>query len=119
MSMVGLANAITTNVLERTREIGILRSIVARARHVRRIFTTEGIALAIAGWLLGIPLGYGLTRLLVWLVWEVIGVRLPVVFPPWNIVIALLGTVPLALLVLVLPVRRAVRFRPGDALRYA
>ena len=119
MSMVGLANAITTNVLERTREIGILRSIGARARHVRRIFTTEGIALAISGWLLGIPLGYAFTRLLVWLVWEVIDVRLPVVFPPWNILIALIGTVALALLVLVLPVRRAVRFRPGDALRYA
>jgi putative ABC transport system permease protein len=119
MSMVGLANAITTNVLERTREIGILRSIGARARDVRRIFTTEGIALAVGGWLLGIPLGYALTRLIVWLIWEVIGVRVPVVFPPWNLLIALVGTVVLALLVLFLPVRRAVRFRPGDALRYA
>lgn len=119
MSMVGLANAITTNVLERTREIGILRSIGARARDVRRIFTTEGMALAVSGWLLGIPLGYGLTRLLVRLVWEVVDVRLPVVFPPWNILTALIGTLLLALLVLMLPVRRAVRFRPGDALRYA
>jgi putative ABC transport system permease protein len=119
MSMVGLANAITTNVLERTREIGILRSIGARARDIRRIFTTEGIALAVGGWLLGIPLGYLLTRLLVWLVWEVVDVRLPVVFLPWSILIALIGTVVLALLVLFLPVRRAVRFRPGDALRYA
>lgn len=119
MSMVGLANAITTNVLERTREIGILRSIGARARDIRRIFTTEGLALALGGWLLGIPLGYALTRLLVWLVWVVVDVRLPVVFPPWSIVIALIGTVVLALLVLFLPVRRAVRFRPGDALRYA
>ncbi|MDH4346820.1 MAG: FtsX-like permease family protein, partial [Thermoleophilia bacterium] len=119
MSMVGLANAITTNVLERTREIGILRSIGARARDIRRIFTTEGITLAVAGWLIGIPLGYLLTRLLVWLVWEVVDVRLPVVFPPWNILIALVGTVVLALLVLFLPVRRAVRLRPGDALRYA
>jgi putative ABC transport system permease protein len=33
--------------------------------------------------------------------------------------VALVGTTVLALLVLVLPVRRAVRFRPGDALRYA
>ena len=49
MSMVGLANAITTNVLERTREIGILRSIGARARDVRRIFATEGVALAVGG----------------------------------------------------------------------
>jgi putative ABC transport system permease protein len=119
MSMVGLANAVTTNVLERTREIGILRSIGARARDVRRIFTTEGVALAIGGWLVGIPLGYALTRLLVWLVWNVVDVRLPVVFPPWNVVIALIGTLALALLVLFLPVRRAVRFRPGDALRYS
>jgi ABC-type lipoprotein release transport system permease subunit len=119
MSMVGLANAITTNVLERTREIGILRSIGGRARDIRRIFTTEGVTLALAGWLLGIPLGYLLTRLLVWLVWVVVDVRLPVVFPPWNILIALIGTIVLALVVLLLPVRRAVRFRPGDALRYA
>jgi len=119
MSMVALANAITTTVLERTREIGILRSIGARARDVRRIFMTEGFVLALAGWLLGIPLGYALMRLLVWLVWEVVGVRIPVAFPPWNSVVALVGTVVLALLVLVLPVRRAVRLRPGEALRYS
>ena len=119
MSMVGLANAITTNLLERTREIGIMRCIGARARDIRRIFTTEGVALAVVGWLLGIPLGYLLDRLLVRLVWEVIDVRVPVVFPPGNILIALIGTVALALLVLFLPVRRAARLRPGDALRYA
>lgn len=119
MSMVGLANAITTNVLERTREIGILRGIGARARDVRRIFTTEGLALALGGWLAGIPLGYLLTRLIVRLVWEVVEVRLPVVFPPGNVVVALVGTSLLALVVLALPVRRAVRFRPGEALRHA
>jgi ABC-type lipoprotein release transport system permease subunit len=119
ISMVGLANAITASIIERTREIGILRCIGARARDVRRIFTTEGVVLAVAGWLLGIPLGYALDRLLVWLVWEVVAVRIPVAFPPWNIAFALAGTVVLAVLVLLLPVRRAVRFRPGDALRYA
>jgi putative ABC transport system permease protein len=119
MSIAGLANAITTNVLERTREIGILRCIGARGRDVRRIFTTEGIALALAGWLLGIPLGFVVNRLFVLLVWEVVDVRVPAVFPPVNLLIALAGTVLLALLVLFLPVRRAVRFRPGDALRYA
>jgi putative ABC transport system permease protein len=119
MSMVGLANAITTNVLERTREIGILRCIGARGRDVRRIFATEGIALALLGWLAGIPLGYLFVRLLVRLVWEIVDVRIPVAFPPANVLLALAGTVALALLVLALPVRRAVRFRPGDALRYA
>ena len=119
MSMVGLANAITMSVLERTREIGVLRCIGARARDIRRIFTTEGITLALAGWLLGIPIGYVLNRLLVWLLWEVADLRIPVVFPPWNLLVALGGTVAIALVVLLLPVRRAVRFRPGEALRYA
>lgn len=119
MSMVGLANAITTSVLERTREIGVLRCIGARARDVRRIFATEGIALVVAGWLLGIPVGFLLNRLLVWLVQEVVNVDIPAVFPPWNIVLALVGTILLALLVLALPLRRVVRFRPGEALRYA
>ena len=119
MSMVGLANAITMGVIERTREIGILRCIGARAGDVRRIFAAEGLALALAGWLLGIPLGYALDRLLVWLVKEVVNVELPVVFPPWNVALALVGTVALALLIILIPIRRAVRFRPGDALRYA
>ena len=113
MSMVGLANAITMSIIERTREIGILRCIGARARDVRRIFATEGVTLALFGWLLGLPLGYTLTRLIVWLIWEIAGVRLPVVFPFWDIWIALAGTVALALLVLLLPLRRAVASSPG------
>ena len=64
-------------------------------------------------------LGYALTRLIVWLVWEVVDVRVPLVFPHRNLLIALVGTVALALVVLLLPVRRAARLRPGDALRYS
>ena len=45
--------------------------------------------------------------------------RVPFVFPLWNLPIALVGTLVLALLVLFFPLRRAVRLRPGDALRYA
>ena len=119
ISMVGLANAITMSVIERTREVGILRTIGARARDVRRIFVTESLAIALAGWLLGIPVGYLLDRFLVWMVKEVVNVQVPVTFPAGNIVLALVGTLVLALLITLLPIRRAVRFRPGDALRYA
>jgi putative ABC transport system permease protein len=66
ISMVGLVNAITMAILERTREIGMLRSVGARARDVRRIFATEGIVLAVAGWLVGVPLGYLLARASRW-----------------------------------------------------
>lgn len=119
ISMAGLANALTTSVLERTREIGILRTIGARARDIRRIFATETLTLALTGWLIAIPLGYLLDRALVWLVKDVANVQIPFAFPPWYVVPALAGTILLALLITLLPIRRAVRFRPGDAMRYA
>ena len=119
ISMVGLVNAITMNVLERTREIGVLRCIGARARDIRRIFAVEGLTVSLLGWLLGIPVGYALARLLNWLLLEVVKIEFAFTFPPLNVLIALIGTVVLALLIMRIPLRRAVRYKPGEALRYA
>ena len=119
ISMVGLANALTMSVIERTREVGILRTIGARARDVRRIFAAESVTLAVSGWLLGIPVGYLLDRFLVWLVKTVVNVEVSFAFPVANVLYALVGTVVLALVITWWPIRRAVRFRPGEALRYA
>ena len=119
LSMVGLVNAMTMAVLERTREIGTLRSIGARARDVRRIFGVEGIVVALIGWLAGAAVGYLMARGMIALTASMFGLDLPFVFPAVNLAITFVGTVVLALLVLLAPVRRAVRFKPGEALRYA
>ena len=118
ISMVALINTLTMVVLERTREIGILRCIGARARDVRRIFATEGLTVALAGWLIGIPLGLGLAHAVVTLAEHVFNEHVLFTFPALNIPIALLGTVALALVVMLIPLRRAVALKPGDALRY-
>jgi len=110
ISLVALANAITMSVLERTREIGILRCLGARGRDVRRICVTEGVALAVVGWIVGIPIGYALERVLVVLTNDVLDIRVPVVFPATNMLLALAGTVALALLVTVVPIQRAADF---------
>jgi putative ABC transport system permease protein len=119
ISMVGLVNAITMSVLERTREIGVLRCIGGRARDIRRIFAAEGIAVSLVGWLLGVPVGYALARMFSWLMLETVGIDFGFSFPPLNLLIALVGTVVLALLIMRLPLRRAVRYKPGEAIRYA
>jgi len=119
IAMAGLANALTMSVLERTREIGILRSIGARARDIRRIFAAETLTLAAAGWLIGILLGYLLDLFLVWMVKTVTNLTLTLAFPPLNLALALAGTILLALLITLVPIRRAVHLRPGAALRYA
>ncbi len=67
----------------------------------------------------GIPVGYALARLLNWLLLEVVGIEFTFTFPPLNVLFALVGTIVLALLIMRLPLRRAVRLKPGEALRYA
>ena len=107
------------SVIERTREIGMLRCVGARARDVRRIFTVEGLTVAILGWLIGIALGWAMGHGLVSLTASLVKVDLSFVFPAANVAITLVGTVVLTLLVLLGPVRRATHLKPGDALRYA
>jgi len=119
ISMVALINTITMAVLERTREIGMLRSVGARARDIRRIFATEGLVVAVAGWLLGVGLGYLFAHAIGWAAGEATGIDIAFVFPLAYAGIALVGTVVLALLVMLAPLRRAVGFKPGEALRYA
>ncbi|MDH4077877.1 MAG: FtsX-like permease family protein, partial [Acidimicrobiia bacterium] len=119
IGMIGLVNLMTMNVLERTREIGILRCIGARARDIRWIFRSEAIAIAIAGWVLAIPLGWIIGRTLVWVVTRVFNFgSVGFIFPLWSLPVALVATIALAAIVVLAPVRRAARLKPGDALRY-
>ena len=119
ISMVGLVNAITMGILERTREIGTLRCVGARARDIRRIFATEGLLVALFGWLLGLPVGYALARGIIALSNSAAKIDLEgSSFPTVNLAITLVGTIVLALLVLLAPPapRGAVQAGRGAAL---
>jgi len=118
ISMLGLVNAITMSIIERTREIGVLRCLGVRARDLRRIFRTETISLALIGFVLAIPLGWLIAHALRWLVLHVAGAQLPAPYTLANLGLALIGTLLLAVLVVTLPLRRATRLHPGDAIRY-
>ncbi|MFN8410863.1 MAG: FtsX-like permease family protein [Anaerolineales bacterium] len=52
---LGLAITMSLNVIERTREIGILRSLGAQNGVVRRVVIVEGLVIGIISWLLAIP----------------------------------------------------------------
>jgi putative ABC transport system permease protein len=118
ISLIGLVNAIAMSVLERRREIGVLRCLGARGRDIRRAFRSEGLALTLLGWALGVPLGYLGARLLAGLVTAVFKFRFSFEFPLEFVIVALIGSVALARLAMIPGLRRASRLRPVDALRY-
>lgn len=118
ISLLGLVNALTMGVLERTREIGVLRSIGAHGRQIRRMFRVEGVALATLGWAAGAALGVGITWTLNQVILNTFNIEFPMLYPLLNVAIALVATVALTLFVTALPLRRASSMRPGDALRY-
>jgi putative ABC transport system permease protein len=118
ITLMGLVSALSMAVIERTREIGILRCVGARARQIRRVFTAEAVLLVIAGWVLAVPLGWLMYQGLRALVLHSADLSLPDDFPAAIPLGTLAGLLVLTLLVIRLPLRRASRIQPGLALRY-
>jgi|SRR3989344_1445473 len=60
---IGIANTMFTSVLERTKEIGIMKSIGARNRDILSIFITESALLGLVGGIIGAIIGLGMAFL--------------------------------------------------------
>ena len=118
IALIGLVGTLTLALIERTREVGILRCLGAGARQIRRVFSTEAVVMAAAGWALGSLLGYFLFLGLVAFVEHEFGVTVAKVFPIVSLPVALVAVVVVTLIVVRPALRRAVRIDPGRVLRY-
>lgn len=116
--LIGLMNNLSMNVLERTKEIGMLRCIGGISRSIRMVFGSEGLALAFLGWVLGIPIGYLIARLVSYMIFKMMDFTVDILYPMKFIGISLLVTMIGSFIIIQVPVWRASRMRPGDALRY-
>ena len=59
---IGIMNIMLASVLERTSEIGLRRAIGARKVDIRVQFIAEAVAISFAGGLIGVGLGYGISK---------------------------------------------------------
>ena len=118
VSMVNTANTMVTSVLERTKEIGIMKSIGARNATIRNIFILESSIIGFVAGVIGVLLGWFLTSLganiLDQLGWGFLSPHYS-----WYL---FLGAVTFATVVGgisgVIPALQAARQSPVDALRY-
>ena len=109
---VGIFTIMTISVQERIFEIGLLRSLGARRREVRRLFLAEALALGAAGGLLGLVLG----QCAAWTLGALFPV-IPVSVSVMYTVAALMIAVLIGILAGVAPAVRAARMNPVLALR--
>jgi len=113
---LGMLNTMLMSVLERTREIGVLRSLGWRQRQVLGMILRESLVLGVVGGVCGVPLGLGLGSLIGLAgIWG--GAIEPSYSPPLfaqAIVVAAVAGVLGGLY----PAWRATRMRPVEALRY-
>jgi putative ABC transport system permease protein len=114
---IGIANTLTLNVLERRREIGVMRAIGGRNSHLLQVFLTEAIAMGGLGFVLGLALGLPLARLLVWLMEQVL-FPLDFSFPADMVAYALVFTILLTTAASIGPALGAARMKVSQALRY-
>lgn len=114
---MGLFNSLAMSVLERQREIGILRSIGASSRAIISIFCIEGVSLAFLAWLLALAVGFVLAYGFV----QVLGALLaplPFSFDPRNLLWMLAFMVVLAFFASVGPALGASKIKLAQTLHY-
>jgi len=112
---IGIMNIMLVSVTERTREIGIRKSVGARRSDLLLQFLIEAITLSLLGGAIGVALGYGLGALA--------ANALPGDWPPaqvpfWAIAIAFGFSALVGVFFGIYPASKAARLDPIDALRY-
>ena len=116
-SLIALLNTLAISVIERTREIGMLRAIGATQRQVRRMVVAESLLLAAIGTafglLVGLYLGYGLVLGL-----GVGGYPVAYVFPYTGLLAATAAGLIFGVLAALIPARQAASMEIIHALRY-
>lgn len=115
---IGIMNTMYTAVLERTKDIGIMKAIGARNEDILILFLIESGFLGLVGGIIGVLLGFGLSKGVEFVGGTVLGTELlQAAMPIWLIIGALLFAFLLGSIFGVLPAIRASKMSPVDALR--
>ncbi|HVS58672.1 MAG TPA: ABC transporter permease [Candidatus Saccharimonadales bacterium] len=123
VAAVGVVNTMVMAILERTREIGVMRAVGARSSTVSRLFTFEAALLGFFGGLIGLGVGY----VAVLIANPIVNHQLKgnnikssniITLPIWLIIGVVALTTLIGILAGLYPARRAAKLDPVEALHY-
>jgi len=109
---IGIMNMMLTTVTERTREIGLRKSLGAKNRNISSQFLVEAVALTFIGGIIGVIVGCGAS----WLVTKFSGTATSISIS--SVLLAFGVSAAIGIVFGYYPARRAARMNPIEALRY-
>lgn len=110
----GIASVLAVSVVQRTREIGILRAMGSSQQQILRVFLLQGGLLGLAGSLLGVAVGFSLVQ-----VFNTFGDRLFLIrLEPSMVLSAIAIATAAGVIAAMVPARRAANYDPAVAIRY-
>lgn len=123
VAALGTFNTLTVSLLERTKEVGLLKALGMGKRDVYRIFITEALIIGaiggILGLLLGIAIGDALNIIIVFMAQKSHSDSVQLFLTPWLFASAVaVFSLIVGLITGWYPAHRAVKLNPLDALRY-
>ena len=123
VAALGMFNTLTVSLLERTREVGLMKAMGMKSSEVQELFLTESMVMGFFGGILGIILGFLAGKLLgvilsVFAVFRGVGI-IDISYIPFSLVLIIISLSFLVGLVTgIYPARRAAKISALNALRY-
>lgn len=123
ISTLGLVNTLIMSIYERTKEIGILKSLGARDKLVGKLFLTEAASIGFIGAMVGIPLGWTVTKIADIILFRTVFTDIDediVLFSfPWYLILGSIAfSVFFSIMAGLYPARRAAKIDPVQAIRH-
>jgi len=115
---IGIMNTMYTAVMERTREIGVMKATGARRRQILALFLVESGMLGMFGGLIGVSIGLAIGKTVEYVAFQIYqSYLIQASFSPWLLGGALSFAFVIGALSGVLPAKQAAQMQPVDALR--
>jgi len=116
---IGIMNTMYTSVLQRTKEIGILKALGAKNSHILYLFLVESGLYGLGGGIIGAVIGIGFAKLTEYVFIQVVGPAFLHIEINWLFVLGVLFfSFMVGCISGIAPARRASKLKPVDALRY-
>ena len=115
---LGVINTLTMSVIERTREIGMLRAIGTTRWQIVRMVLAEAMLMGVIGGVLGLVTGVVLARILFIGMTTMSGYRLTFILPPESVVTSVVIALIVSQVAAIAPAVRAARTRILEAVHY-